>query len=174
MSTYLRHSTRHLQRTLGDHITTHLQALGWLSEPAPFGTTPVVVMTRRFRESEATAITGNLVAVTFGEEPDDEDLELGGGLEVSRTEMFIDVVAVNDPVGLALATDIKDLLSGRAPGTSRFLRVRDYTAVSTGVETAAYQVEIVAVQRQRPDISDIKQFWQTVVAGLEMTFPGNQ
>lgn len=174
MTTYLRHASRHLRQTLIDHVTAALVTGGWTGDPAPFGTTPVEIRSSRIREADLAPITGNLVAISFGDEGEDEPVELGGGLVVSSSHMFIDVVAVGDAVGLALASDIKDLLSGRAAESTRFLTLNDYTSVPTGVAVPGYQIEIPSVVRQRPQNLDYKAFWQILVAVVELTFPGAQ
>ncbi len=170
----LRHASRHLARTLEDRIRAQLQGLGWFGPAVPFGTTPVTIYSRRLRESELVSITGNIVGIFFGQETDDAATELGGGLLTSTTDMFVDIVAVNDPIGLALAADVKDLLSGRAAGMARMFPLRDYTADPAGVPLPDHMIEVVGVARQRPENAETKLFWQVLTAGLELTFPGEE
>jgi hypothetical protein len=169
---YLRHASRHLQRTVEDRLRAQLNTLGWLGPSAPFGTTPITILSRRVRDSELTALTGNIVGIFFGQEGEDTEAEMGGGMLRTSTDLFVDVVAVNDPIGLALASDVKDFLTGRATGTSRLFAVSDYTADPAGVPRSDYVVEVVDVSRERPDNTETRMFWQVVTATLEMTFSG--
>jgi hypothetical protein len=168
----LRHASRHLMRTVQDRVEAQLQTLGWLGPTVPFGTTPVTIYSRRLRESELVSITGNIVGIFFGQETEDAEAELGGGILVTSTDLFVDIVAVNDPIGLALASDIKDFLSGRIPGAARMFPLRDYTTNPTGDPRDDHMVEVVGASRQRPENVESKLFWQVVTAGLELSFPG--
>ncbi len=168
----LRHISRHLQRTVEDRIRAELQALGWLGPSVPFGTTPISIYSRRLRDSELVALTGNIVGIFFGRESDDSAAELGGGMLTTTTDLFVDIVAVNDPIGLALASDVKDFLTGRAPGATRMFPLRDYTSDPGGVPQPDAMVEVVGVERQRPENQETRLFWQVLIAGLELTYPG--
>jgi hypothetical protein len=169
----LRHSSRHLAKTVIDRITDHVVGLGWTTAP-PFGTTPVEIVTRRFRESELQALTGNKLGLMFSDETDDEPAELGGGLLQNRTTLYADVIAVNDGVGLALASDIKDLLTGKVIGQPRMFKMRDYTTNPAGDPLDEWVVEFLDVRRQRPSQDLRAQFWQVVTADVELTFPGEE
>lgn len=170
--TYLRHASRHLQATVEDRLRAQLTALGWFGPTVPFGTSPITIYSRRIKDSELTSISGNIVGIFFGRETEDEEAELGGGLLQTTTDLIIDVVAVNDPIGLALASDVKDFLTGRADGTTRMFPVRDYTSAPGGTPRDDYMVEVINVERRRPDNTETRLFWQVVTAGLEMLFVG--
>jgi hypothetical protein len=172
--TYVRHASRKLAWTFERNLRASLDSLGWITPPIAFSTTPVTITTRRIPESEMQAITGNLVGVFFGAETDDAPFQLGGGYQVTSHQVFVDIVAVNEAVGLALAGDIKDVLSGRVPGKSRYFNLRDYDTDPGGILLPDWQVEVVEVERQRPDNNQVKLFWQVLVASLEMTFPGDE
>ncbi len=169
---YLQHASRHVSKTVIDHITAYLGAQGWLSTPTMFGTPPFSIQTRRLRESELLTLTSNTLGIFFGEESSDEAEELGGGLMQVRSQLYVDVISEKYAHGLAICQDIKDLLSGRAPGTSRFLVVRDYTSAPAGVPTPDHQVEFLQIERQRPENSEAKLSWQTLTATMELIFPG--
>ncbi len=172
--TYLRHASRHLARTIEDDLKAWLGGAGWLSTPALWGTTPVQVRSVRMRESELTALSDkNIVGIFTGAESDDEAIQLGGGFCRTNIQMIIDVVAVNEAIGVALAADVKDYLSGRYPGGSRFFQLRDYTNSATGTPLPDWQVEVLSAVRQRPDTSEAKAFWQLILVELELTFPGD-
>ena len=136
----MRYLSRHLQATVQDLVERHLAALGWLDPAdAPFGALPVIVQRARPSESQLQAIEPNLVAVSFGEQGDETDAELGAGVTSSDHVLFVDVLAESGGVGLALAEDVRDLLTGRASydgrTASRYFRVEDQrTAPPTPVD----------------------------------------
>ncbi len=168
---YVRHLPRHLRKTVNDHIVAHLTALGWFNDPATLNSRPVKMYLRRIRDSELIEISGNAVGIFWGAESNDEAEELGGGLMKFNGTFYVDVIASEDGVGLALSSDIKDLLTGRAPGTARLLQLNDY---STAPPTALpdHLVEFVEVKRQRPEQNEVEQFWQVLVVDVEVVFPG--
>lgn len=170
--TYLRFVVRHLQRSIEDAVEEHLDALGWLGPVVPFGEQPVVFQRGRMDESELRAVTGNLVAVSFGNEPDDTPLELGGGLQLSEHFLFVDVIGREESVALVIASDLKDALSGRAPGTSRYVRLRNYlTDPPTLVDD--HLIELIDVMRERPDTVDYRRNWHVVKATVQHTSIGD-
>ncbi len=171
---YLQHSSRHLARTVTEHIRGRLATLGWLAAPAPLGATPFTVETRRLRESEVQAITSNTLGIFFGEESDDEPFELGGGNMRMETTFYCDIIAEKQGIGLAVASDIKDLLTGRVPGLARMITLRDYTTDPAGVPQDDYLIEFVQVSRARPENSETKLNWQILTCTLELVFPGEE
>ena len=169
--TYLRHAPRHIQESIADDLETALMALGWLGPTGvPFGTKPVDVQRKRMDESEMKAITGNTVVISWGDEPDWVEEELGGGLVSVSPVMFVDVVGVSDPISLAIASDVKDVLAGTHPNYSRFHQVRDQTQTPP-VPVPGWQVEITDVIRERPT-ADWRRYWQTVKATATVYYPG--
>ena len=166
---YLRHATRHVHQTLSDLVRDRMDLLGWLGPEAavPFGTTPAVFQLGRMDEALEKQITGNLISVSFGEEPDLAELELGGALVMQQHVLFIDCLADTDAIALAMAGDIKDLLQGVAPDTSRFAPLYDYTR-SPREELEGYQFEFVDVARRKPDVG-YRQNWHVVLATAELT-----
>ncbi len=171
--TYLRFAVRHVQRTLEDRVETHLRDLGWLGPDVPFGEEPVRFQRGRMEESELRQITGNLVAVSFGTEPDDIPLEMGGeGLVLTEHYLFVDCIGRQEPIALAMASDLKDCLSGRAPGTSRYSPVMSYlTDPPTPVD--GYRMELTDVVREKPDNVDYRRNWHVVKATAELTSIGD-
>lgn len=171
---YVRHVGRHLRRTMIQRLTTQMGSLGWLADPGPMGATPVEILTRRARESELQAITGNVLGIYFGQESDDEAAQLGGGLLTVTTLMACDVVATKDAYGISIASDVKDFLSGRTPGGTRMFPLLDFTTDDDGVPLADHMVEVTKVTRQRPENVETKLWWQVLVAELELTIPGDE
>ena len=168
--TYLRHAARHVQEGLADDLEAALGDLGWTGTNVPFGTRALEVVRRRMDESEMKSITDNLAAISWGDEPDYTEAELGGGLVSVEHVMFVDIVGVNDSISLAIAADVKDVLSGVAPGTTRFHVVRDY-AQTPPAQVLGWQVEVDDVVRERP-AAEWRRFWQVVKATATVYFPG--
>lgn len=171
---YLRFATRHLQASVANHIATALAQLGWTGTagPVPLGTTAAVVTTRRLRAEEA--VVGNLVAISFGDEPDEDPLELGGGLVAIEHHLFVDCVGIEEPHALSLASDVKDLLTGRAPGTSRFITLRDYTSDAVGTPVLGHTLEAEDVMRDKPNGPDWRAKWHVVKATITHTYLGQE
>lgn len=170
--TYLRFAARHVQRTLEDHVQGVLNGLGWLGPEVPFGE-PAVTFQRGFLpEAEGRSITGNLVAVSFGHEPDDVPQELGGGLKTVEHYLFVDVIGRSETAAMAIASDIKDALSGRAPGASRYVPVYDY-ALTPRAAVTGHIIELTGVIREKPDTVEYRRNWHVVKATAEHTSVGD-
>lgn len=167
---YLRHAPRHIQETIADNLEAALNALRWFGPTdVPFGTKALDFQRKRMDESEMRAITGNTAVISWGDEPDWNAEELGGGLVSVQHVLYVDVVGVNDPIALAIAADIKDVLSG-ADGHSRFHRIRDY-AQDPPAEVPGWQAEVEDVIRERPT-ADWRRYWQTIKATATVYYPG--
>jgi hypothetical protein len=124
----IRHRQRHVHKTVLEHVRAALQAGGWFSDPAPFSTDVVTLVD--YEPLDIGHVPGyNTVAVSIGEESDDREWELGGGLHRCDYTFFIDIYPASAPVGVAIACDIKDAL------TESVIRLRDYTNDSDGVDT---------------------------------------
>lgn len=172
---YLRHASRHIQESILDALEARLTFLHWIAADntlTPFGASPVVYQRRRMEESELKAVTGNLVAVSFGQELDDLDEELGGGLLSVEMPVFVDCIAEKENHALLIAADVKDFLAGRAPGTSRYLRVHDKGSASPATPVDGWLIELTDVIREQPDTVDWRARWQAVKATAYVTFPG--
>lgn len=168
---YLRFASRHVQQSIAVHVRDWVDGLGWLGSTPPFGTTPVRFQVGRMDEASLVAITGNLIGVSFGGELDDVTEQLGGGLASSELVVFVDVVGVSDAVAVAVASDVKDLLTSRAPGTSRTVPVRDWAAVPP-VVVPGWSVEFTDVMRERAN-ENIRSNWHVVKTTAVLTFPGD-
>lgn len=169
---YLRFATRHVQRTLEDHVAGILTDAGWLGPDVPFGETAVRFQRGRMDEAELRQATGNLVAVSFGNEPDHVAVELGGGLQVVEHFLFVDCIGREEAVSLAIASDIKDALAGQAPGSSRHLVVLNYLD-SPPTPVVGHRLELTDVVRERPDTVDYRRNWHVVKATAELTTVGD-
>lgn len=179
--TYLPYAVRHVQRTLEDLIEARLSTLGWLgpTNSVPFGAAIVRngegqahIQRGRMDEAALQTVTGNMVAVSFGNEPDDEPQEMGGGLLMVEHYLFVDVVGEKEAIALAIASDIKDALGGRASGTSRYSAVYDYTDTPRTL-VVGYRLELTDVVRQEGD-PKVKRHWQIVKATAELVYTSEE
>lgn len=167
----MRHLSRHLQATLEDHVEAWLTGLGWLDPDPPFGALPVKFQRKRPDEHLLESLTPNLVTVSFGRQADDEEEELGGGLVSQEHLMFVDVYGENEGIALALSEDIRDLLVGRAPGTSRFVRLMNQMqAVPTPV--LGYTIELQDVAREPATRPLANTSWHVVSCSAVAYMPG--
>jgi hypothetical protein len=169
--TFLRHAGRHIHKTLADHLSSQLTALGWMDpDTTPYGATPVTLITRPVvmgNNLDRETVTAGLVAVTLGDEQLVDMQELGGPLAAQGYPFFVDVFGDNDAIATALATDIRDILLGRFTGSARWLRVLDG---ATGAVVPDWLIEIDDVERVRPETTQ-PVFWQTVKFTATTYFP---
>ena len=171
MAFYLRHATRHMHQTLADLVQQWMDSLYWFGpvELVPFGTTPARFQIGRMDEATVRAATGNVIVVSFGDEPDHAEIELGGGMVLQEYVMFVDCLADSDAVALAMACDVRDRLQGVAPGTSRFGQLCDYT-FNPPDPLPDHQFEFTEVLRTKPEVA-YRSNWHVVNATLELTHP---
>ena len=160
--TFLRHSGRHVHKTVADYLLAQLTALGWTDpDTTPFGATPVTLITRPVvmgNNLDRETITAGLVSVTLGDELLTEMEELGGPLAAQGYPFFVDIFGDNEAVTTALATDVRDIFMGRFAGTARWLKLFDG---ATGDQVEGWSMEIDDVERVRPETTQ-PVFWQTV------------
>lgn len=166
---YLRHTARHVHQTVYDYVESFLTAQGWIGSDPPFGARPLVFQTVRPSEEELKSLTANTASVSFGNEPDDTELEIGGGLLEVEFPFFVDVYAEKEAIALAIASDVKDTLSGRVPGTSRFLTVVDQR---TRTPVLGYQLEFTDLVREPVERDLVRLFWQVVRCTATLTYVG--
>jgi len=161
-------------RSITDSIKAVLDDGDWLGPDVPFGATPVVFQTVRPVESELKALTGNVVAVTFGNQSDDGDLELGGGEVQTEYVLFVDVWAEEQAVAIAIASDIRDHFTGKPNGGTRFVRVRDYTTEQDGEVIPGWLAEYTDVVREPVERELVRVNWQVVKATALLIYPGSE
>ncbi len=164
----IRFATRFVQYSIGQTVKEFLNDFGWMSDAPPFGTSPVAFHTVSPSPADLKQVDGNAVYVSFGDEPDHQPLELGGGMLRIEHIVFVDVIGVDASISLALAGDIKDRLSGLLGGT-RFQRPKD---PQTGSELPGYLGEFADVQRYQPDGE--RKTWNAISATCLMDFPGEE
>lgn len=157
MATVLRHRQRHVHATIVAHVNEILTGFGWKSSPAPFRTTPVTVLDY---EPQKAGITpqANTVAVSIDEEGEDVAFELGGGVYTCPYTTFIDIYPASEPVGIALAGDLKHEL------TEGIIPLRDFTSDPDG-EVVDAQIEFEHTLVEIPPIATTsvdKRNWRVV------------
>lgn len=150
----MRHRQRHLHKTIVEYLRTELTALGWVS--GLFGEPGITLIDYEPIEAGVTP-EYNTVAVSIGDQLADKEYELGG-LLFTGYALFVDIYPSNEPVGIALADDIKDLLS------ARLISLKDYTTDAAGVVTD-FQIEfedvLVEVLTSAATTLD-KRLWRSV------------
>lgn len=161
----MRFASRFVRQSVASLVEEHLGNFGWTSESPPFGVDRVEVLRQTPKPSDLEQVRSNRVFISFGDEPDVEPLQLGGGLLRIEHVVFVDVLAQSEEVALLIAEDVTDRLRGMIGG-SRWLRPRD----NEGKRLPGYVGEFVDVERRqvRPEV----EYWCTVSATLELDFPG--
>jgi hypothetical protein len=169
-STYLRHSTRHLHKTVFDYVNAQLTNMGWtIDGDVPFGAPPVVMQDVLPEEwDEESLLEPGTVAVTLGDEDAATNEELGGPLASIEVPFFIDVFMDTPGTTLALALDIRDILCGRVPGSSRHHNVTNYNP-STPTPPTGYTFVFEDVIRE-----NVRKNWEVVKATAVMYFPDSE
>jgi hypothetical protein len=117
-------------QTVYELMKTQLQALGWFDSEPPFGASVPATLLEEQLDPKLAAMAPNTVAMSEGMQPDDQEGELGasyGGLWIIRHTLFIDVYGESIGVAKALSSDLRGVLTGRLPGTSRYLPMTDYS-----------------------------------------------
>lgn len=123
----MRHRQRHLHKTILEHLRAELTDLGW--DVGLFGAPGITLIDYEAIAAGETPAE-NTVAVSIGDQLDDQVYELGGGLIRCEYVLFVDIYGgVKEPVSIALADDIKDAL------WEQIIPLRDFTTDPAGVET---------------------------------------
>lgn len=169
--TNLRFRYRHVHATLYTHLRTQLIALGWgdsslqAGDPANaninFGVAPMTF--RDFQPDEAgIRLDPMTVAVTLGDEPPREDMELGAGLAKVPYPLYVDVYGDRQATAQAVASDVKDILE------DLFIPIKDFTTSPPVATDGVIEIFHEDIASGRPPASlmstDIKRYWRTVMA----------
>lgn len=161
----IRHRQRHLHATVVRHVREALSTGGWLTPPVNFGTVPITILDYEPQEAGETPAL-NTVAISIGHQDADEPDELGGGIYSCRYVVFIDVYPTKEPIGVAIADDIKAAIS------EQVIPLRIFTTDPSGVEADAQiefedvMVEVVASAASTLD----KRSWRAVKATAVVFF----
>lgn len=169
---YVRGQAAYAEETVRRALTDQLTALDWFAtDPStlPYGATTAVTLID-YLPAKETAVADNTVAMTSGDEDDDVDQELGaasGGLFMTTRVYFLDIFGESQGIALRIADDIKAILTGKLPGTNRYVPVLDPV---NGGTLAGHLLEFTNVTRTKPVSADYKRNWQVVKATVEHTF----
>lgn len=160
----MRHRTRHLHKTMLEHVRSILNATDWLEDPpvnfAAVNTDPVTLVDYE-PQSAGMPIARNTVAVSLGPEGVDRAFELGNFASEVRIPLFVDIYPTDEVIGIAMADDLK---AGLVEIT---LPLRDFsteppTATSGFVETEDVVVDLPDSAATTLD----KRSWRVVKAVL--------
>lgn len=163
---YIRSQDRMVYQSVADLLTSQLDSLGWNDPEPPFGATVPITFMEEQAESKLAAIVPNTVAMSEGASPDDEEGELGaayGGLWVIRHTFFIDIYGESIGIAKALASDLRGVLTGRLPGTSRYFLLTDYS-LNPPAPAAGHLLHFEDVEVDRPMGGVGKLRWEVVKA----------
>lgn len=137
-----------------------MATLGWVNQPVNFGATAL-----RFQEfqpeQEGEAIMPNLLAISPGNENEDDLEQLGGGLWSVELPMFFDVYTEKSSLSVSIASDVKDLLT-----REKAIYLKDWTNPSSPVTLGdIIYFEQVTGPQQPPSAavsSDFRRHWRVV------------
>lgn len=177
---WLRHAPRHIQGTVIRYMTDQLVDLGWMNDPPadvstanlPFGPDLATLVTIRDHpaitdDGLRQDVKAGTLAITMGDEPMPDLEELGGPLSTQEYPIFFDCFQDQEATTIALASDVRDILLGRLPGSSRHLDVKN---MATGKVWAGWKLEFDDVIRQAPE-HRFALPWHVVKATAVLTFP---
>jgi hypothetical protein len=103
-----------------------LDGLGWFEDGR--GHKPVTVIGGSVDDDGPVEVSPNIVSIA-AEDINTTEWEMGTSLEEVRWDVYIDIYAENDSVGLHLASDLMDGLKGKMSSIDRYrphLLVQDY------------------------------------------------
>ena len=166
---YPRNQSRLVHETLFRHIKYHMGQLGWLSAlTAPYGATALTIMSIMPPEFEnVSKLEPGTAVVTIGQRLDSVEQEMGSTLVEAEIPFFFDVFMDKEATASAAADDVVDILKGRIAGTSRALKVYDFTATPpTAIPDWRMEVTDVEVDR-----SPTVRTWFMVRATAALSFP---
>lgn len=166
----MRFRTRHVHKTVADYIEGMMFDLGWgdaslpLSHPnnadVPFQARPITWVEVQPDEN-GDDVAPNTVAITLGNETNDDLLQMGGGLYEVEIPLFIDIYGENQAIALSIAGDIKSIIN-----YDLHIPVKDYTNGDPGVDTTEVIEFDLVHGPERPTASigspDFRKFWRVV------------
>lgn len=165
----MRHRTRHIHKTVVEHVRAVLDTNDWLESPpvnfAGLNTEPVTLIDYEPQYLGETPVY-NTVAVSLGDEGSDDDFQLGDWGKVVRIPLFVDVYPINEPIGIAIADDLKVGL------TDLVLPIKDFTTVPPGDTEGLIEMEDVMVEQLKSAVMD-KRSWRCVKAVL-VVYPNGE
>jgi len=166
MTMYIRNQDRMVSQSVFDYVGAQLNGLGWNSTTPPFGATAPITLLEEQLDPKLAAMAPNTVAFSEGHQPDDTEGELGaayGGLWTVRHTFFVDIYGESIGVAKALSSDVRGIFTGRLPGASRYLLMKDYSA-QPPTPTPGHLIHFEDVEVSRPMTGISKLRWEIVKA----------
>lgn len=161
---YVRGQERLVYEAVKDYLTAQLTALGWIGPaPHPFGATTGVELLDTIPEKTAP-LAVNTIAFTSGVDQADMEGELGcasGGLWVTDHVFFLDIFGENQGISKAIQADIRAMMTGRLPGSSRYFPFVDKTQTPP-VTPSGHLLHFEDVVSDTPLGQDYKRDWRIV------------
>ena len=151
-------------------VEDSLDQIGWLT-PNPGTRSDVEIVAEQL--DTLKEIVPNKIAIS-SEDIVDEEFELGSNLTEDSWEIFIDIFAENESIGLALAGDVRDILRGKMSSIGRTdtnFEVYDYQDDSVMFECQIRNVEIIRV---RDWDRSYNKFWWVVACQIVDTYYDDQ
>lgn len=142
---------RMLIESLGNHIETHLNSLGWFDAGREHEAINMITGFPRDTDDVPLNTVAFTVEVAAG-----EDAEMGSRAEVHATAFFVDMFMENDAIGWHLSGDIYHFLK-----KNPVLAVYDYT---DDLEPVDFHVQLSDVDRRKPTraTNPWQRYWFTV------------
>lgn len=163
---YVRGQERLVYESVNDYLVAQLTTLGWIGTgPHPFAATVPVTLLDEVPQKSAP-IAPNSVAFTTGTDDADKEGELGsagGGLWITEHVFFVDIFGENQGIAKALAADIRAVMTGRLPGSSRYFPFMDKTQ-TPAVALDDHLLHFEDVVTETPVAQDYKRDWRVVKA----------
>lgn len=128
---------RMLIESLGDHVQTHLDSLGWFDSGRQHA--PISIVNGFPTDTDRVEL--NTIAFSV-ENAVGDDAEMGSKAEVHGTAFFVDMFMEDDSVGWHLSGDVYAFFK-----KNKVLDVYDYSQAGPPVD---FQVEITDVDRRKP------------------------
>lgn len=151
-------------------VSDSMGDLGWLTS-VPGTRADVTILAEQI--NPGTEIRPNQVGIS-SEDLTDREMELGSNLAENRWDIFIDIFAENEFVGVALAGDVFDILRGKIASIDRTeaaFPVYDYIDDSTMFNCYLENIEINRIRDwDRP----YNKYWWVVACQIVDTYYDDQ
>lgn len=147
-------------------VSDSMGELGWLTS-VPGTRADVTILAEQI--NPGTEIRPNQVGIS-SEDLTDREMELGSNLAENRWDIFIDIFAENEFVGVALAGDVFDILRGKIAAISRTgtaFPVYDYT--DNSIMFNCY-LENIEINRIRDWDRPYNKYWWVVACQIVDTY----
>lgn len=133
-----------------------LEALGWFENT--MSENPVTLITEQIDSSQE--ITPNKIGLS-SEDITGEDIELGSNLTEDSWEIYFDIFAESESIGVHLSGDIYDILRGKSPHSIDVLNVYDLTQTGQPLLFTC-QIEDTEIGRVREWEKPYNKYWWVV------------